>query len=300
MAGVSTDDAARADGGRMRGQANPIVGRGAELEALDTFVDSLDRGPAMLVLEGEPGLGKTTLWREGLLAAERRSFRVVECRPVQAEAQQAFTALSDLLVDVPEDVFDELPVPQRRALEVALLRAEPDDDELFPRAVALGFLGVLTALARSTPLVVGIDDVHCLDHASQRVLAFATRRLRDERIGVLLARRADTGSEFPGDAERDGRMPVARLRLSALDADELARLLRRHLGERLERRSMARLHRSSGGNPLLALQLGRALLQGDVVDEDGLGLLIPATLQQVVAESDLAEHGAPRGNWGGR
>ena len=83
-------------------------------------------------------------------------------------------------------------------------------------------------------------------------------------------------------------MPVTRLRLAALDADELARLLRRHLGGQLERRSMARLHRSSGGNPLLALQLGRALLQGDVVDEDGLGLLIPVTLQQVVADQLLA------------
>jgi DNA-binding CsgD family transcriptional regulator len=304
MAGVSTDDAARASGELIRrgeppradgstgtglpGQANPIVGRGAELEALNTFVDSLDRGPAMLVLEGEPGLGKTTLWREGLQAAERRSFQVLECRPVQAEAQLAFTALSDLLTDVPDVVFDELPVPQRRALEVALLKAEPEDDEHFPRAVALGFLGVLVALARAGPLVVGIDDVQWLDQASQRALAFAVRRLRDERIGVLLTRRADTGSAFPGDTDGDGRMPVTQLRLSALDADELERLLRRHLGERLERRSMARLHHSSGGNPLFALQLGRALLEGDVVDEDGLGLLIPATLQQVVADRLLA------------
>ena len=300
MAGVSTDDAARAGGEPVRrgaphradrstdaglpGQVNPIVGRGAELEALNTFISSLDRGPATLVLEGEPGLGKTTLWREGLQAAERRSFQVLGCRPVQAEAQLAFTALSDLLTDVPTVVFDELPVPQRRALEVALLRAEPEDDEHFPRAVALGFLGVLVALARSGPLVVGIDDVHWLDQASQRVLAFAVRRVREERIGLLLARRTDTGSVFPGDAERDGRMPVTRLRLSSLDADELERLLRRHLGGRLERRSMARLHHSSGGNPLFALQLGRAMLQGDVVDEDGLGLLIPATLQRVVAD----------------
>ena len=192
MAGVSTSAGSP-------GQENPIVGRSAELQALDTFVDSLDNGPAMLVLEGEPGLGKTTLWREGLDAAQRRSLRILECRPVQAEAQLAFTALSDLLADVPADVFDELPVPQRRALEVALLRAEPEGDVLVPRAVALGFLGVLIALARSGPVVVRIDDVHWLDHASVRVLAFAVRRLRNERIGLLLARRADSGPAFPGD-----------------------------------------------------------------------------------------------------
>jgi DNA-binding CsgD family transcriptional regulator len=307
MADVSTDDSAGAGGERVRrvgrdeppradvstdaglpGQVDPIVGRAPELEALNTFVDSLERGPAMSVLEGEPGLGKTTLWREGLRAAERRSFQVLECRPVQAEAQLAFTALSDLLTDVPEVVLDELPVPQRRAIEVALLRAEPEDEEHFPRAVALGFLGVLVALARSGPLVVGIDDVHWLDQASQRVLAFAVRRVREERIGLLLAHRTGTDSVFPGDAEHVGRMAVTRLRLSTLDADELERLLRRHLGGQLDRRSIARLHHSSGGNPLFALQLGRAMLQGDVVDEDGLGLLIPATLQRVVADQLLA------------
>lgn len=261
-----------------------LVGRSAELSALNEFVDSLDRGPAMLVLEGEPGLGKSTLWREGLVAAEQRSFQVLQCRPVEAEAQLAFTALSDLLAEVPDFVFEELPAPQRRALEVALLKAEPEDNEHFPRAVALGFLGVLVALARSSPLVVGIDDVHWLDHASQRALAFAVRRLRNERIGLLLARRADTGAAFPGDSESGGRTPVTTLRLSALDAGELEVLLRRHLGSQLERRSMARLHHSSGGNPLYALQLGRAMIEGDVVDQDGFGLLIPATLQQVVAD----------------
>ena len=147
---------------------------------------------------------------------------------------------------------------------------------------------MLAALARSSPVVVGIDDVHWLDHASQGVLAFARRRLRNERIGLLLARRTDTGSAFPGDAEDDARMPVARLRLSALDADQLEGLLRRHLGGGLERRWMARIHHSSGGNPLFALQLGRAMLQGDVVDDAGVGVLIPATLQQVVADQLLA------------
>ena len=270
------------------GHENPILGRAAELKALSTFLDSLDHGPAMLVLEGEPGLGKTTLWREGLEAAERRSFRVLECRAVQAEAQLAFTSLSDLLADVPEVTFEELPVPQRRALEVALLRAEPDDDESFPRAVALGFLGVLAALARSGPLVVGIDDVQWLDPASLRALAFAVRRVRNERIGVLLTRRADTESVFPGGAESDGRMAVTELRLSALDAVELERLLRRQVGAGLERRSIARIHHSSGGNPLFALQLGKAILQGGVVDHAGVGLLIPATLQQVVADQLLS------------
>ena len=170
-----------------------------------------------MVLEGEPGLGKTTSGGRASQVAQRRSLEVLECRPVQAEAQLSFAALADLLVDVPEAVFDELPGPQRRALDVALLRADPEGDELFPRAVALGFLGAIGALARPNPVVVAIDDVHYLDHASQRVLAFSVRRLRHERIGVLLARRTDTKAEFPNDGEGDARMPVTRLRLAALE-----------------------------------------------------------------------------------
>jgi len=175
-------------------QAHTIVGRAVEREVVNTFIGSIERGPAIMVVEGESGIGKSVLWREGLEIARRRSFVVLDCRPIQAEAQLAFTALGDLLDAVPDDVFAGLPAPQRRALDVALLRAEPDGEELSHRAVAVGVVGALCALARTAPLVVGIDDEQWLDAASQRVLAFVLRRMREERIGVLVARRPDVGS----------------------------------------------------------------------------------------------------------
>jgi len=129
-----------------------------------------------LVIEGEVGIGKTALWKQGLSAASNRSYHVLACRPNDAEAQLAYAALGDLLAEVPDVVLAELPGPQRRALEVALLRAEPEERQSLPRAVPLGLLGVLRALARQGPTVVGIDDAQWLP-ASRNWCATALRCL---------------------------------------------------------------------------------------------------------------------------
>ncbi len=132
-----------------------------------------------------------------------------------------------------DETMGELPEPQRRALEVALLRREPEGQPL-QRAVALGTLGVLAALAREHPIVVGIDDVQWLDHESESVLAFVARRLKDERIGLLVTRRLEGSSTLPLDLERafvDGRL--GHLRVGSLGPVELDRLLVARLDARL-------------------------------------------------------------------
>src|SRR5437016_2360535 len=122
----------------------PVFGRGAELEAAERFLDGLAAGPAALVLEGEPGIGKTTVWREAVRGAEKRGFRVLVTRPAEAEAKLSFSGLADLLREI-ED-FDRLPEPQRDALEVALLQA-PQEKPAARQAVFAGFLGLLGQLA---------------------------------------------------------------------------------------------------------------------------------------------------------
>src|SRR5262249_24963861 len=149
-----------------------IVGRAAELEAIDAFLAS--SGGALL-LEGELGVGKTALWRE---AVARCSVRVLACRAAEAESALAYAALGDL---VGELGLPPLPEPQRHALAVALLREEPRGPSS-QRAVALGLLGVLAA----APTVLAIDDVQWLDPASATVLAFVARRFDG---WLLLSRR---------------------------------------------------------------------------------------------------------------
>lgn len=269
-------------------QPHPVIGREAELGAIDEFLDLVDTGPGALVLEGEAGIGKSTLMDEGLAAAQARSYRIVACRPIRAEAQLAYTSLGDLLADVEEEELAALPGPQRRALEVALLRAEPDDEQLFPRAVALGLLGVLAGRARAGPTVVAIDDVQWLDHPTARALAFVARRLGDRPIGLLLTRRLDSGVASALDLEGDRLLPEDRFRtvhVAALGLEELDRLLRSRLGRRLPRSLLGRLHRASGGNALFALELARSVVeQGDrrvgLTDD----LPIPVSLQRLVGD----------------
>jgi hypothetical protein len=128
-------------------QTRTLIGREAELDRVEEFLGSIDSGPAVLLVEGEIGIGKSALWNQGLLSAVARGQRVLRCRPGECETQLAYAALGDLLADVPEAAMAELPAPQRHALDVALLRAEPHGDQPLQRAIGMGLLGLLRVLA---------------------------------------------------------------------------------------------------------------------------------------------------------
>jgi AAA ATPase domain len=103
-----------------------IAGRDAELSVITRFLDSLVARPEILVLEGEPGIGKTTLWLAGAEQARERGFRVLSCRPSAAEARLSYASLADVLTGACDCVADALPGPQRRAIDLVLLRADDD------------------------------------------------------------------------------------------------------------------------------------------------------------------------------
>jgi hypothetical protein len=146
-----------------------IVGRDFELLALAEFAGGTT--PRALVLRGRPGIGKTTLWSAAIDAASERGLRVLSARPSGAEAQLSFTTLIDLCDGIDPATLDRVPGPQRAALEVALLRADPTGAPPEPHAIALGLLNVLRALAAAEPLVIAIDDIQWLDAASADALA---------------------------------------------------------------------------------------------------------------------------------
>src|SRR4051812_10785673 len=114
--------------------AGEVIGRAAELRAAAAFLDRLDEGPLAIVIEGDPGIGKTTIWRAIATAAADRGARVLATRPGGSETQLAFAGVADLLDGVTTDELATLPAPQRRALEVALLRVEPEGEGSDPRA----------------------------------------------------------------------------------------------------------------------------------------------------------------------
>jgi predicted ATPase len=106
----------------MSGNLSVVIGRDREVAAAEAFLDQVTAGPSCLVIEGEPGIGKTTIWRAVLDGASKRGHRVLSCVGDQAETRLSLAGLGDLLVEVSAEELAELPAPQRFALERAPLR----------------------------------------------------------------------------------------------------------------------------------------------------------------------------------
>jgi DNA-binding CsgD family transcriptional regulator len=244
----------------MATEAIEVVGREEELEVILAFVGDVQSFPAALLLEGEAGIGKTTLWQAGIAAAVSSSFRVLVARPVEGETAFSFAALGDLLEGCLDEVVPVLPPPQCKALEVALSLTEPGGPPPDQRAVAMAFLGALRALAVSGPVLVAVDDVQWLDPPSAGIVRFAARRLRGESVGHLLAWRDEDEQQLLSRLDAAfPASPLRRIRVGPLSFGAVHRLLRDRLGTAFPRPTLQRIHEASGGNPFFALELGRAL-----------------------------------------
>jgi len=261
----------------------PIVGRDVELLAVDRFLDRVEREPAALAIEGEAGIGKTTVWAEAVRAAKGRGFRVLEARPAENEAKLSYSTLADLAGAAFDEVRTTLPLPQERALSVALLRDEATG-AAEPRTTATGLVGVLTALAAGGPTLVAIDDVQWLDAASEQALAFAARRL-PSRLGLLLARRTEEDDvELPLDLARALRAgQVERIVPAPFSLAALHHLISDGLGTSLPRPLLIRLASASGGNPLFALEIARALARDAAARTADDPLPVPRSMEELVA-----------------
>lgn len=258
------------------------MGRDDELGLLSAFLDGTDRELRALVLEGEAGVGKSTLWAAGVAGAEQRGFQVLSSRPAEAERGLPHVVLADLLDGVVEEVLPTLSAPRRRALEGALLMDRAPKYEVDPRALGVAVRTCLQILAEKRPLVLAVDDTQWVDPSSASVLAFALRRMRTERILLLLARRLDERGEDPGMEAALESDAVERLRVGRLSVGAMHALLQRRLGRQFARPTLLRLHEISGGNPFYALEVARGLDSGEEIGDPTAPLPVPETLERLV------------------
>lgn len=261
----------------MAGDAGvSVIGRDTELATITAFLADTRARAATLLIEGPAGIGKSTLWLAGCELADRRRLL---CRPAQSEQPLAYAALGDLLETVGDEEMDHLPRVQHAALESALLRGATRA-EVDPHAVAVAFLAVVRSLARRGPLLLGIDDVQWLDESSARVVEFALRRLDDDPVAVLVSRRTGVTTRLSPERALVGeRLDVGPLDLDALDGIIVTQLQKRFLLPVL-----VQLHRTSEGNPFLALELARAVMRAGGPPPPGEPLPVPADLRALVAE----------------
>ena len=207
---------------------------------------------------------------------------VLSAFPAESEVPLELAGLADLLEWVPAVLVDGLPVPQRHAIRQAVLRAEPAQRSADPRTTATAVLTLLRSLAKKHPVLVVVDDLQWLDNTSARALSFALRRLPLEPVGLLAAVRTDWSGNLPPLATDS--VPAERvdhLRLGPLSLGAIRELLATRTTLSPGRSLLLRLHETSGGNPLFALELA-ARTHADV--PPGLyGILdVPDSLRRLV------------------
>jgi DNA-binding CsgD family transcriptional regulator len=220
-----------------------LVGRDGERRTLERLLAGARVGTSgVLVITGEPGIGKTALLAEARdLAA---GMRVLSVRGVEAEQGLAFGGLHQLCAPL-LGLLPELPPPQAEALGVALALKAGARPERF--AVGAALLGLLTRAAEDSPLAVFVDDAQLLDGSSIQAIVFAARRLQSDPVAVVAAQRDDPTS---------GLANLGTLRLSPLDVEATRELVEGSGHLTSADRWVARFHQATGGNPLAILELG--------------------------------------------
>jgi AAA ATPase domain/Bacterial regulatory proteins, luxR family len=238
-----------------------LLGRRTERATLDRLLETAHAGrSAVLVVRGEPGIGKTALL--DYAASQASGFRIIRSWGVESEMELPYAGLHQLCIPLLDRV-EKLHGPQRDALQVAFGLQEGKAPERF--LVGLAILSLLSGSADDQPLACLIDDAQWLDRSSMQVLAFAARRLLAEPVALIFAVREPSGEhELAGLPE---------LTLGGLgDADARA-LLASAIHGRLDPEVRDRIVAETSGNPLGLLQLPRGLSPAELAG----GFWLPST-----------------------
>jgi AAA ATPase domain len=233
-----------------------LLGREREREVLDRLLGGARGGHGeVLVVHGEPGVGKTALLEYAVEAAH--GFRIARALGIEGEMELPFAALQQLCAPFLE-LMDRLPQPQRDALAVAFgLSAGPAAS---PFLVGLAVLGLLSEAAEEQPLLGLVDDAQWLDRASARGFAFVARRLLADRIAFVFAARE------PGDVLAG----LPELQVLPLGHRDSRTLLESALPARLDEHVLDRIVAETRGNPLALLELPRGLTPTQLAGGFGL------------------------------
>lgn len=228
-----------------------LFGREAELAVLTSVLEASRRDGRALLVTGEPGVGKSMLLRAAEHLAAAHDVRVLKAAGAQFEAEISFAGLHQLVLPLLEGL-DKLPVWQRQALAGALGldQASPGNELTICHAA----LELLARASRHTPLLLLVDDVTWLDHASAAVLGVIARRVAGHAIGFIAAARSGEASFFEqAGLDNLDVPPLSEAAAAALLASRYPALTPRVLN---------RLVREAEGNPLALLELPAALGHG--------------------------------------
>lgn len=240
---------------------NPVVGRALERQQVEEFIASIDQGAAATIIWGDAGIGKTTLWRHAVSAADRLDVTVLTARASEDESTGILVGLYDLFETTDLD-----------------MKAVTESDPMVRGRVVLD---VLRTLAAERSVLVAVDDAQWLDPSTARALRYALRRLDSDPVGVLATVRTEQEAEDTLALVKSlppGR--VASLRLGPLEVGDLREMIG-PVTPKASPVTMSKIAEVSGGNPLYALELARAL-PSDL--EVGETIPLPTSLRGAVEQ----------------
>jgi hypothetical protein len=245
--------------------ARPLLGRESQLAAAAAQLTDVDAGRgAMLLLSGDPGIGKTRLAEEIVALARERGYRSAWATGWQGEGAPPLWPWVQIL-------------RQLAGSEEMLSRYVAESPAASPAACfaqSEAISEVVRAVATATPLILVLDDLQWADSASIRVLCFAASAVRD--VGCLLI-----GAYRPGELVREHAAEMARvgitLAVPPLAEDAVWELLRSAAGDKVSAVATGTIIERSGGNPLFVWEFGQLMAQSGRVD------VAPATVPEAVA-----------------
>ncbi|MEV6040479.1 AAA family ATPase [Nonomuraea sp. NPDC052116] len=268
-----------------------LVGRVEELAVLRQAVESARAGGTALVLvEGEPGVGKTRLLEEISAEADRRGALVVWGRCLEGDGAPSMwlwvQAVGALLEELPAAAREEWRSGELGRLVEPRGGVPPDSGarfRLFEQAIAL--VGQVSALR---PVVLVVDDLQWADVASLQLFGHLAARLPGGTavIGALRDRAPMPGSELARMLAAASRLPRhRRVRLGPLGPAEVAELVRHETG-RTPGAGVARgIHARTAGNPFFVRELSRFLADSGELTEDAAARAgMPFTVRDVVKD----------------
>ena len=232
-----------------------MVGRSAELAEVTNALAAISASGAVLVVEGDPGIGKSTLLAAATEWATANGFGRLGCSGVQSHTEIGFAGVHELIHPILGHAA-ALPPRQRIALMTAFgLEEGPAPDRLM---VSLAVLGLLEEAASRRRLLLVIDDAQWLDQSTLDVLAFVARRLTNAPLMMLCAVRTTMDC---ATQHLDG---LPRLPLDRLSDEESAELLSSALlssstPREFDAYTRRRVLEQAEGNPLAVIELASAL-----------------------------------------
>jgi len=249
--------------------AKVLLGRDDETLVITSLLEGTRNGDgAAIVIHGEPGIGKTAILERAVALA--RDFNVLRTLGNEAEMELPYASLQDLFRPEIQEV-EQLPHPQRCALEVALGRRDGQvPDRLL---VGLGLLNLMSLVSTRRPVLCVVDDVQWLDAASAHAIGFAARHVSKDPVAFLLGSRTLT-EEVRG---------IAELHIGGLEDKDARELLATALPDRLDGGVVDRLIAETHGNPLALLELPRGLTPSQLAG--GFGPPVSVTLTGQIEES---------------